>query len=562
MRKKKRNYLEIILMLTALSLIFISTSTAVAQCPVDITSLWTLDESSGSFIADAFNGNNGTGAANPQPTTEGIVNGAQIFNGNTTGINIPADNSLNWDKDSSFSIEYWVKRADSMFGDNEVVVGKDDASSQLHLWTGLWTDGTASFVLISTNGDGGGSRATGEWLEGFDDLTDGEWHHVVAVRDGDAEENRLYVDGVLNDSFTINYGAGFDSATAALNLGWLNLPGGFYFEGTLDEIAIYDRVLSPQEISDHYNDGAGESYCGTLARYELTTIVAGSGSGSVNPPGGVYNMNRTLEIAPVPDVGSAFNGWSGDLSGYSDPDTLAMNADKSVTVKFDTDADADGASDAEEDAGSNGGDGNSDNIPDSTQAYVVTFHIDYAQNDDPDNYVTLEVDNLFTLANCRAITPPTSGAPTGIDFSYGFFAFDIGLTNPANSPQVKLFLPAGANPSTYYRFGPTPADNSDHWYEFLFDGQTGADISGNPIIIDFANGVRGDDDLDDTNLVIKDAGGPGFPAPQPKGGGGGGGCFISTATDEFYFSKVSLTLMILFNSLLIGFIKFREKQKK
>ncbi len=54
---------------------------------------------------------------------------------------------------------------------------------------------------------------TGEFLEGNDDLTDGVWHHVAVVRDSAENENRLYVDGVLNDSVDHHYdnGEGFES---------------------------------------------------------------------------------------------------------------------------------------------------------------------------------------------------------------------------------------------------------------------------------------------------------------------------------------------------------------
>ncbi len=66
------------------------------------------------------------------------------------------------------------------------------------------------------------------------------------------------------------------------------------------------------------------------------------------------------------------------------------------------------------------------------------------------------------------------------------------------------------------------------------DGTTGAVINANEITLKFVDGDRGDDDLDNTNGTIVDAGGPGSPpassAAGGGGGGGGGGCFIATTS--------------------------------
>ena len=92
-------------------------------------------------------------------------------------------------------------------------------------------------------------------------VTGGAWHHVVAVRDASANQIRIYVDGTGNSELA-PYTAGFGSSTAALNIGWLNLAGGYHFDGIVDEVALYDRALSPDEIRQHHDEGAsGPGYC-------------------------------------------------------------------------------------------------------------------------------------------------------------------------------------------------------------------------------------------------------------------------------------------------------------
>jgi hypothetical protein len=90
-----------------------------------------------------------------------------------------------------------------------------------------------------------------------------------------------------------------------------------------------------------------------------------------------------------------------------------------------------------------------------------------------------------------------------------------------------MYLPAGAGPETYYKYGPTPVDPADHWYEFINDNETGAQINGNQITLYFADGKRGDD-LPIADGRIVDLGAPAFEtaASNPSSGSSGGGCFL------------------------------------
>jgi hypothetical protein len=225
-------------------------------CPVDMIAYWKLDETSGDIYDDFYDGLNGTCADQCPTRTTGHISGGQEFNGSDTGIDVPADVAFDWGATDSFSIEFWLQTDSvSTCSGNEVVVGRDDSSTNLHWWTGCRDGGQATFYLIDTEGQSA-------WVRGTTDLTDGSWHHVAAARDAGANEIRIYVDGQEEDSTTATYANGFDSPTAALNIGWLDLSGGFHFNGIVDEVALYDRALSAGEIQQHYNDGeAGPGYC-------------------------------------------------------------------------------------------------------------------------------------------------------------------------------------------------------------------------------------------------------------------------------------------------------------
>ncbi len=114
------------------------------------------------------------------------------------------------------------------------------------------------------------------------------------------------------------------------------------------------------------------------------------------------------------------------------------------------------------------------------------------------------------------------------------------LTTSGESFQVTVELPFGVLPTTYYNFGPTPDDPSLHWYEFLFDGSTGAEILSDRIILHFIDGQRGDHDLV-VNGEITTSGGPSlladllFPFYQAQSG-----TFVGFAVSNFSEDEAGL----------------------
>ncbi len=99
-----------------------------------------------------------------------------------------------------------------------------------------------------------------------------KWHHIAVVRDAESRENRLYVDGKIEDSDNIIYNSGFKS-TAPINIGYIDgsTPGSF-FNGSMDEIAIYRRVLTINEIQMHYYLSRGIVHSG-VSRIEAVRII-------------------------------------------------------------------------------------------------------------------------------------------------------------------------------------------------------------------------------------------------------------------------------------------------
>jgi hypothetical protein len=75
-----------------------------------------------------------------------------------------------------------------------------------------------------------------------------------------------------------------------------------------------------------------------LGQYTLTVSVTGSGTVTLDPPGGTYSGGTQVQLTAVPDSSETFSGWSEDLSGTDNPATLIMNVDKNITAVFTSDS--------------------------------------------------------------------------------------------------------------------------------------------------------------------------------------------------------------------------------
>ncbi len=266
-----------LLLVGALGLIFLTTGLAFAAPPAGTISYWKLDETVAGVpgVADAYedvvnapNGNNGQvplAKTAPAPNPAGRVGGAQDFDGVDNAIDVPdpMDDSFDFALTDSFTIECWMKSA-KVFVDGDilphVIVGRDDFfTSGMQWWLGMeqfggtTTPGNVTFYLRDTDGkDQTLVPAVAV------PINDDKWYHLVGIYDGTNDAVYLYVNGVkvaeklTPTGFTGDFVA---AAGADLNLGWLDIVGEYHYEGALDEVALYNRALTPTEIDQHYDDG-------------------------------------------------------------------------------------------------------------------------------------------------------------------------------------------------------------------------------------------------------------------------------------------------------------------
>jgi subtilisin-like proprotein convertase family protein len=196
---------------------------------------------------DSIGGHNGT-------VFGGVAFGsgevAQAFNfaGTSGRVLVPSSPSLN--PSSQITIDAWVRSTGTGF---QGLVGKSrpaaDAAYDLGIADAthvVWRiPGVSPFGLLQVSAP----------------IADGQWHHLAATYDG--ATMAVYFDGQLAGSSS-NNGA-IPSSSVPLVLGaFLQSDGtyGFSLDGQLDEVEIFDRALSAQEIADIHAAGSfGKCKC-------------------------------------------------------------------------------------------------------------------------------------------------------------------------------------------------------------------------------------------------------------------------------------------------------------
>ncbi len=116
-------------------------------------------------------------------------------------------------------------------------------------------------------------------------INDGKWHHIAATRSAYSGQLQLYVDGVLQASGVGPFGP--KTAPPELCLGAIQSGGG-YFNGTIDDVQIFNRVLAQPEISVVMNQSL------VLNALSSTNLVAGQTLTFSNSAVDPYAPPRTI----------------------------------------------------------------------------------------------------------------------------------------------------------------------------------------------------------------------------------------------------------------------------
>ena len=77
-------------------------------------------------------------------------------------------------------------------------------------------------------------------------------------------------DGTATETDDKHDDLGFQPQLTPMEMLELGVFGGWYFEGDIDEVAIYLRALTPQEVKKNYNVDSGDTNVDFIGKLAMT----------------------------------------------------------------------------------------------------------------------------------------------------------------------------------------------------------------------------------------------------------------------------------------------------
>ena len=226
--------------------------------------------------ANDESGNNNNGNNNGAILTSDRFNNSNCaFDFNNCNYIDVGMSSANF-SNSNFTISLWFTRDSSQIG---YLISKRNSE----LFANFWQMRPNGFSINETTSNDSGFVAYNSSLN--------QWYNYIVIRDG--IELKLFVNGILQDSISTNTILNLSNNTT-IKIGAVIAPisglvGCHY--GKIDDIGIWNRSLTQQEITDLYN--------GNICYQNITvtdTLLINMGITGFNP----VTYNNTIKIFPNP----------------------------------------------------------------------------------------------------------------------------------------------------------------------------------------------------------------------------------------------------------------------
>jgi len=194
----------------------------------------------------------------------GLINNGGLWNGTSTIAEVP-DFIDSWGT-NNFTINWWIKYT---YGGYMVFMDRNDVSTAFQRFAIIMNHNsvseiTGTFYIFSRNASG----TIGSLMPAINpNLNDGNWHMITFSRNTTSTTaSKLYIDGneiattgsIVTEDIHVTGGHRIGRFYSVTTPYWLN--------ALVDEIGIWkDRNLTPTEITELYNAGAGLSYPFTIS---------------------------------------------------------------------------------------------------------------------------------------------------------------------------------------------------------------------------------------------------------------------------------------------------------
>ena len=205
----------------------------------------TMDSAPGGTDVEDFSGRNNHGNEFGSPIfgQPGKFGNGLLFNNTVNDITVLYNNDFNFSKSNAFTVGAWVKSVD-LTGSKHIITHFLAADNN-RIW-GLQLFGANARVVGSSDG------FTEVTVTGNTSLQTNMWYFVAGRWNG--TDLQIFVNGIDDQQNTTSLTALYSSSSADIKLASVN--GSTRFNGTIDEVALWNRSLSNLEILNLYKRGA------------------------------------------------------------------------------------------------------------------------------------------------------------------------------------------------------------------------------------------------------------------------------------------------------------------
>jgi hypothetical protein len=222
-----------------------------------LVGLWNLDEAMAGtapgntdFKDESGSGGHGTGHGSITYGAAGKLDKAATLDGTSAYATIPDSNTL---RPANFTVSVWFKLTQLPGNTGVTVASKPQKAAP---WTSPYLSwmirvNSATFIEASV-----GSANT--YCGGYNtnkNLVAGTWYNVILTYDG--SKATTYLDNVSIGSCNLNGAIGYGAYPVLLGADYGASPVADYFPGTIDQTAIWSRVLTSNEMIQLYGAGIG-----------------------------------------------------------------------------------------------------------------------------------------------------------------------------------------------------------------------------------------------------------------------------------------------------------------
>ncbi|MFK8026611.1 MAG: LamG-like jellyroll fold domain-containing protein [Gammaproteobacteria bacterium] len=263
---------------------------------------WKLDETGGIIATDSSGGHDGTLENGPVWTTDGKIDGMLYFDGVNDQVTVPHNDALSFT--NGLTMSAWVQNTSSSISGTYRIISKETNGSNDSYWLAL--SGGVLYMGIG-----------GQFFSAPTSFVPDQWYHIVGTYDKEAAEVNIYVNGIriLNQSIF----ATLNSNNAAVIIG-SNWEGYKWWEGYLDDIRLFDRALTEENISalasrDDVTDGEDSKppvdSCSETYIDEFNTISFSNSNGTQDWGSNWLEVNESNgptsgDISIVSDLGHSY----------------------------------------------------------------------------------------------------------------------------------------------------------------------------------------------------------------------------------------------------------------